>query len=124
MTGFLKQPQVGAEAEALDADLKRGAAAMQQVLEERFEAEGTLDVGFDFGEFAMGEFFPAWADRGVVAEAAEEKLDFGEGETHIAGKANEESAVDGVARIAALAAAALGRDQKAEFFVVANGGGV
>jgi len=48
----------------------------------------------DFVEFAGGEFFPARADGGVVAEAAEEELDFGEGEAHVGGEADEEDAME------------------------------
>jgi hypothetical protein len=104
--------------------LERGAAAVEEVLEKGFEAEGALDGGFDFGEFAVGKFFPAGADGGVVAKAAEEELDFGEGKAHVAGKADEEDAVEGVRRVAALASGAMGRGEKAAFFVVADGGGV
>jgi hypothetical protein len=78
----------------------------------------------DFDELASGEFFPARTDRSVVAEAVEEELDFGEGETHFGGKANEEDARKGVTGIAALAAEALRRGEETEFFVVADGGGV
>jgi len=68
--------EIGAEAEALDADLKRSAAAMEQMLEERFETEGALDGVLDFGDFAVSEFFPARADRLVIAETVEKELDF------------------------------------------------
>ncbi len=98
--------------------------AAEEVLEEGFEFEGAGNVFIDFDEFAGGEFFPARADRGVVTEAAEEELDFGEGEAHVRGEADEEDAMEGVAGIAALAAEALGRSQDAHFFVVADGGGV
>jgi hypothetical protein len=97
---------------------------VEEPVKERLEIEGTSDILLDFGEFAMGQFFPAGADGGVVAEAAEEEFDFGEGEAHVAGKANEEDAVDGVRRVAALAASAMGRGEKAAFFVIADGGGV
>jgi hypothetical protein len=75
-------------------------------------------------ELAGGELFPAGADGGVIAEAAEEKLDFAEGEAHVGGEADEEDAMEGVAGVAALAAEALGRREEAEFFVIADGGGV
>src|SRR6266699_2249987 len=64
------------------------------------------------------------AYRSVIAEAAEEELDFAEGETHVSGEADEEDAREGVTGIAALAAEALGRNEEPEFFVVADGGGV
>jgi hypothetical protein len=113
-----------AEAEAIDAELERGAAAAKESLEKGFEFEGAGNVLFDFGELADGEFFPAGADWGVVAEAGEEKLDFGEGEAHVGGEADEEDAMEGVAGVAALAAGPLGRGKEAQFFVVADGGGV
>jgi len=97
---------------------------VEEALEEGFELEGTDDTLLDFVEFAGGEFFPARADGGVVAEAAEEELDFGEGEAHVGGEADEEDAMEGVAGIAALAADPLGRGEEAHFFVVADGGGV
>jgi hypothetical protein len=78
----------------------------------------------DFVEFARGEVFPAGADGGGVAEAAEEELDFGKGEAHVRGEADEEDAMEGVAGIAALAAGPLGCGEEAHFFVVADGGGV
>ena len=78
----------------------------------------------DFGELAGGEFFPAWADGRVVAEAAEEKFNFGEGETHFGRETDEENAREGVSRVAALAAFAVGRGEEAAFFIVADGGGV
>jgi len=101
--------ELGAEAEAIDAELEGGTTAAEEALEEGFEFEGACDVLLDFGELPVGEFFPAGTDGGVVGEAAEEKLDFGEGEAHVAGKANEENAMEGVAGVAALAAKTLGR---------------
>ena len=93
-------------------------------MEEGFEFEGAGDVLFDFEEFAGGEFFPARANWRVIAEAAEEELDFGEGEAHVGGEADEQDAMEGVAGIAALATCALWRSEEAEFFVVADGGGI
>jgi hypothetical protein len=63
--------------------------AAVETLEEGFESERARDVLFHFDEFAGGEFFPAGADGSVVTEAAEEELDFGEGEAHVAGEADE-----------------------------------
>ena len=70
----LGEAEVFAEAEAIDAELEGGAVAAEQALEEGFEFEGAGDVLFDFGELAGGKFFPARADGGVVAEAAEEEM--------------------------------------------------
>ena len=113
-----------AEAEAFDAEPEGGAAAAKEGLEEGFEFEGAVDGLIDFEELTVGEFFPARANWCVVAEAAEEELDFGEGEAHVGGEADEEDAMEGVAGIAALASDALGRGEEAAFFVVADGGGV
>src|SRR5229473_1820243 len=98
--------------------------AVEEALEEGFELEGTDDTLLDFVEFARGEVFPAGADGGGVAEAAEEEFDFGKGEAHVRGEADEEDAMEGVAGIAALAAGPLGRGEEAHFFVVADSGGV
>ena len=83
------EAEVFAEAKGGDTLLEGGAAAVEQALEKGFETEGAGDVVFDLGEFFGGEFFPARADRGIVAEAAEEELDFAEGEAHLAGKADQ-----------------------------------
>jgi len=96
----------------------------EEALEKGFEFEGAGDVLFDFGELAGSEFFPPRADASVIAEAAEEEFDFGEGEVHVGGETDEKDTVEGVGGITALAAEALGRSEKAAFFVVANSGGV
>jgi len=106
--GARQRAKILAEAECTDALLERRAMAAAETLKERFELEGACNVLFQFDEFASGKFFPARADRSVVAEAAEEKFDFGEGKAHVAGKADEEDAMQGVGGIAALAAEALG----------------
>jgi hypothetical protein len=115
-----KGAEVFAEAEGADALLEGGAVAMEEALEEGFEFEGTRDVLFDLGDFSGSELFPTRAYRSVIAEAAEEELDFGKGEAHFAGEADEEHAVEGVAGVTALAAAAVGRGEKAHFFVIAD----
>lgn len=114
--------EIFAEAEGGDALLERSAMAILKLLEKGFETEGTGDAGFDFGELSGGELFPARADGSVVTEAAEEELDFREGETHFSGEADEQDAVERVEGIAALAASTVRRSEEAEFLVVANGG--
>jgi hypothetical protein len=114
----------GAEAKAIDTVLKRGAVAAKEALEERFELERAGDRLIDFDEFARGEFFPAWADGGVIAETVEKEFDFGEGEAHIAGETDQKDAMERVGGITTLAAEALGRGEKTAFFVIADGGGV
>lgn len=119
-----ERTEVFAEAEGADALRERGAAAAKEALEEGFELEGAGDVQVDFGDFSGGEFSPARADRDVFAKAVEEEFDFGEGETHFASVANQQNTMEGVAGIAALTAEALGRSEKAHFFIVTDGGGV
>lgn len=114
----------GTEAEAIDAELEGGAAAVEKMLEERLQAKAAGDVLIDFEELAGGEFFPAGAYRTVIAEAAEEELDFAEGEAHVGGETDEKYARNGIACVMALATEALGRGEQAAFFVVADGGGV
>jgi len=116
--------EIGGEAETLDADLQRSAAAVQEMLEKGFQAERALETLIDLGDLPMRELFPARADGGVVAKAVEEELDLAEGEIHVAGEADEEDAIEGVAGIAALAANALGGGEEAHFFVVTDGGSV
>src|SRR5258708_1302717 len=98
------EAEVGAEAEALDADLERSATAMEQVFEQGLQEERALDVFFHLSDFAVREFSPAGADRSVFAEAVEEELDLAEGEAHLACKADEQDAIECVAGVAALAA--------------------
>jgi hypothetical protein len=68
--------------------LEGGTAAVEETLKKGFELERAGDVLLDFEELTVGEFFPAGANGGVVAEAAEEELDFGEGEAHVRGEAD------------------------------------
>ena len=97
---------------------------VEEALEKGLELEGARDVLIDFDELASSELFPARADGSIVAETAEEKLDFAEGEAHVSGEADQEHARKGIACVAALAACALGRGEQTAFFVVADGGGV
>ncbi len=97
---------------------------MEEMLEERFQAKRTFNGFLNFTDFVMGEFFPAGANRSVVAQALEKEFDLAEAEAHVAGKANEKRAVEGVARIAPLASRAVRRGEQAHSFVVAEGGGV
>jgi hypothetical protein len=119
-----KGAEIFAEVEGADTLVERGAAAAEEALEKGSELEGADDVLIDFGQLAGGELFPARADGSVIAEAAKEELDFGKGEAHVGGEADEKDAVEGVGGIAALAAEALGRGEQTAFFIVADGGGV
>jgi len=113
--------EVGAEAEALNADWKGSAAAMEEMFEERFEAKRALDVVLHLRDLAMSEFPPARADGSVFPQAGEEELDFTETEAHAPGEANEEGTMEGIAGIAALAADAVGGGEKPELFIVTEG---
>jgi hypothetical protein len=46
--------EVGAETEALDANLKRSTTALEQMFEERFQKERALDVLLNLADLAMG----------------------------------------------------------------------
>src|SRR5260370_41176318 len=48
---FAQKAKVGAESEALDADLKRRALAMEQMFEERLQTEGAVDILVDLFDF-------------------------------------------------------------------------
>jgi len=113
--------EVGAEAEALNADWKGSAAAMEEMFEERFEAKRALDAVFDFRDLATSEFPPARADGRVFPQAGEEELDFAEGKAHVAGEADQEDTMEGITGIAALAADAVGGGEKPELFIVTEG---
>jgi hypothetical protein len=100
------------------------AAAALEAVEKIEEALRLTQTLLHFGDFAGGEFAPTSGDGRVFTEAVEEELDFGEGEIHFAGEADELKAVEGVRGIAALAVDAVGQRKQADFFVVADGGGV
>lgn len=119
-----KEAEVFAEAECTDALLERRAVAAAETLQKRLELEGAGDVLFDFDELPGSEFFPARADGSIVAEAAEEKLDFREGEAHFAGEADEKDAMEGFGGVTPLAAEALGWNEETHFLVIADGGSV
>ena len=94
---------------------------MEEILEKGFQAESAGDAVSNLGELLGGEFSPARADRSIIPEAAEEKLDFCERETHLAGKANQQDAVESVRGVTTLAADTVGRGEQTEPFIVADG---
>ena len=94
---------------------------MEEILEKGFQAESAGDAVSNLGELLGGEFSPAPADRSIIPEAAEEKLDFCERETHLAGKANQQDAVESVRGVTTLAADTVGRGEQAKPFIVADG---
>jgi hypothetical protein len=116
--------EIFAQAQGSYTLIERSTTAAEQALEKSFEAQRTGDVFFDLGELSRCEFLPTRADARIVAEAAEEELDFDEGEAHFARKANEQDAIEGVRGIATLAAGTVRWNEQAEFLVVANGGSV
>ncbi len=97
--------------------------ALEEMLEERFQAKGTFNGFLNFADFVMGEFFPARTNRSIVAQTVEKEFDLAKGEAHFAGEANEKRAVEGVARIAPLTSNAVRRGEQAHSLVVAKGGG-
>jgi hypothetical protein len=116
--------EIFAEAEGGDALLERSAVAMEKTLEKGFQAKRASDAVFDVHELSGCEFLPARAHGSLIVQAAKEKPDFGERETHLASEANQEDTIKSVRRIAALAAGAMRRGEEAEPFVVADGGGI
>src|SRR5438477_592222 len=82
---------------------------VEEALEKGFELEGARDVLLDFDELASGELFPARPDASIVAEATEEKLDFGEGVAHVGAEADQEPARESIAGKTGRAAEARGR---------------
>ena len=118
------EAEIFAEAQSTYTLIERSTTAAKQSLKKSFKTQRTGDVVFDLGELSRCEFFPTRADGRIVAKAAEEELDFNEGEAHFAGKANEQDAIEGVRGIATLAAGAVRWSEQAEFLVVADGGSV
>jgi len=88
--------------------MKGAATAVEETPEELLHAAGPGDALLHFGDFASSELFPARADGSVVAEAVEKESCFAEGEAQLPGEADEQDAVEGSSRIAALAAGAVG----------------
>jgi hypothetical protein len=102
--------------------LQEWAVAPEQVFQERFEAARAFDRFIYLFDLAVRQCSPAGTNRGPVAQAGEEDFDFGKGKAHIAGEADQEHSVEGVAGIAPLATRAMGRVENAHFFVISNGG--
>jgi len=98
------------------------SAAGLEALEKAEQAAGEEEALLEFSDFVGGESAPAGRDGRVGTEAVEEKFDFGEGEVHFGGEADEEKAVESVIRVAALAVAAVGEWKEADRFVVADSG--
>lgn len=120
---FAEGAETGAEAESGDALMKLDAlAARLQPLKEVKKPSGEEQSLLEFGDFARGKFAPASRDGSVFSKAVKEELDFGERKVHFAGEADEQHAVQGVGRIAALAAGAFGGREQADAFVVTDGG--
>jgi hypothetical protein len=116
-----EKSEARAKAEALDADLKRSTAAMEEVLQERFQAAGTADVFLNLADLAVSKLFPARADRRVVAQSMQKEFDFAESKTHVTCEANQKHAFDGIAGVTALPASAVRSGEKTHFLVVADG---
>src|SRR5215475_11827631 len=115
---------IGAEFEAPDAFVERRALAVGEAAHEFFEAAGAGDEFAEIEDFAGGEFFPARADGSGFANATQEDTDVVERKSHFAGEANQEDAVEGFGGVTALAVCARRCGEQADFFVIADGGGV
>lgn len=103
------ETHVRADPKPLNADPQRNTVAMQKVFEERFQAARAADALVDFLDLAVREFFPARPNRGVVPQTVEKHFDLAQRESHLAGKADEDHAVERVRGVPALAACAVGR---------------
>lgn len=97
---------------------------MAKVAKGFLEAGGAIDGQLHLDDFAAGKFSPAGRWRRVIAEAGKEEADFGEGEAHFGGEADEQQAVSGGDGVTALAVATVGSGEQAELFVIADGGSV
>jgi hypothetical protein len=97
---------------------------MQKMFEERFQAPPALDAPLDFLNFSVRQFFPAWPDWRVVSQPVEKNFDLVQRESHLAGKPDEEHAVECVRRIAPLATRTVGYGKQTASFVVADCGGL
>jgi len=97
---------------------------MQKVLEERFQTPRALDAPLDFLNLSVGEFFPARPNWGVIPQPIEKHFDLAQRESHLAGKADEEHAVECVRGVPPLAAGTVGRGEQSASFVVTDCGGV
>jgi hypothetical protein len=64
-----KAAEFGAEAEAIDAELERGAVAVEESPEKRLELKRACHGLIDLDELPRGEFFPARANGSIVTEA-------------------------------------------------------
>ena len=84
---------------------------MQKVFEERFQVPRAPDTLLDFLNFSVRELFPPRPDWGVIPQSIEKNFDLAQRESHIAGKADEEHAVECVRGVPALAARTVGRGE-------------
>jgi hypothetical protein len=85
--------------------------AMQEVFEQRFQTARAANVLVDFLDLLVRELFPPRPDWGVIPQPVEKNFDLAQRESHIAGKADEEHAVECVRGIPALAARTVGRGE-------------
>jgi hypothetical protein len=104
--------------------LQRGAAALQQMLEQRFQEQRLFDGPLDLRDLAMSQFSPAGTYRGASAQTVQEDSDFAKGKTHVAGETDEQDAMDCVVWIPALSADTVRSREQAYFFVVTDGRGI
>jgi len=97
---------------------------MQKVFEERFQVPSAPNTILDFLNFSAREFFPARPNWRVVPQAVEKNFDLAQRESHLARKADEEHAVEGIRGVPALAARTVGRGKQCASFVVTDRGSV
>src|ERR1700687_1357155 len=67
------------------------------MFEKGFELARTLDAGVDLLYFGVCYFSPGGSDGSVVSQAAEKNFNLCQGKAHVAGEADEQQTVEGVA---------------------------
>jgi len=72
----------------------------------------------------MRQFFPARTNGSVVLQSIEKNFDLAQRESHLAGKADEDHAVECVRGVPPLAACSVGRREQSTSFVVTDRGSV
>ena len=105
------QTQVGAEAETLNADLKRSAMATQQMLKQKLQTARPLDGLLHLFDLTLRQSLPPQADRSGVTQTMEKELDLIQRKTYVARKTNEKYSVKSVCGVSSLAGNALSWSQ-------------
>jgi len=112
--------EIRVQAKKVNTDLKRWAAAVQQMLQEPLQTLGMLDGGFDFFDLAPGQVLPTSTHGRAVAQPCKKDSDLLQCEAHAACEEYEKQSVNDCLRISALPANAVGMRQQAYSLVITN----